>query len=259
MATNYPPFGFPTAQQDFQKENDLFFQKFPALCDTMGHILDRTFNTFNLTDRLLASMGHVAHEEFFEIFILAGNGLGIGAMKLLRGFYEMVVIMADFVKRPTDAESFLDFHYINEHKAIIEHAKKRGQLGILGLSTVQIQGIEDNYQRVKGSFKGSWHSLNLSDMADDVDRNLSVLYSSCFLLPTFLAHTTAAAVVSRTRIDSGTGRLAYDKDAQKKMARSALVGAHNLLLRSLDIVNDYFKLGLDAEISDRCKDFMQAW
>jgi hypothetical protein len=202
-------------------------------------------------------MAHIAYEDFIEILVLAGNGLGIGAMKLLRGFYEMVVTMADFVKRPADAEKFLDYQYINEHKAI-EHAKKRGQLDVLNLPDTHIQEIETDYQSVKGSFRGSWHSLNLSDMADDVDKYLSSLYPSCFLLPTFLAHSTAIMAISRTRIAS-TGKLAYDENAQKELARSALVGAHNLLLRALGILNDHFKLEGHTELSERKSDFLQIW
>jgi hypothetical protein len=40
MATDYHPFGRVIAQQDFQKENDLFFQRFPALQDTVEHFLN---------------------------------------------------------------------------------------------------------------------------------------------------------------------------------------------------------------------------
>ena len=258
METSYTPFGMVSAQKEFQRINDRFFEKLPALNGLMAKTLNRTFPTTNLTERFLVTMGHIAHEEFFEILTLSGNGFGIGAMKLLRGFYELVVTMADFIKYPADAEPFLDFHYINQHKAI-HHAKKRGQLAIFELSDEQIQQVEANYQSVKSKFTGSWKAGNLSDMADDVDPNLSLLYTSAFLLPTFLAHTTAASVMSRMKINPETDRFGYNPEAQRKVARAALIGAHSLLLQSFAIVNDYFKLGLDSDIHQCASDFQFAW
>lgn len=49
------------------------------------------FENTATTDRLVFFLGRIAAGDFGEIIVLSGSGRGIGAYKILRGMYELVV------------------------------------------------------------------------------------------------------------------------------------------------------------------------
>lgn len=57
-------------------------------------------------DRVVFFLGRVAIDDFSEILVLSGNGLGIGAYKVLRGMYEKVVHAIYFDKHEEAARRF---------------------------------------------------------------------------------------------------------------------------------------------------------
>lgn len=56
-------------------------------------------------------LGRAAADDFGELMILAGNGRGFGAYKILRGMYERIVTAAFIAKYPSEAPSFLSYSY----------------------------------------------------------------------------------------------------------------------------------------------------
>ena len=57
-------------------------------------------------------------EDFFELLLLAGNGYGFGAQKLLRGLYERAVTTAHLIQHPEDVETYLNYHHVAQHKLL---------------------------------------------------------------------------------------------------------------------------------------------
>jgi hypothetical protein len=61
-------------------------------------------------------LGRAAADDFGEIIILAGNGRGFGAYKILRGMYERIVTAAFIAKYPSEAPIFLSYSYVERQK-----------------------------------------------------------------------------------------------------------------------------------------------
>jgi Family of unknown function (DUF5677) len=57
-----------------------------------------------------------AVDEFSEVVVLAGNGWGVGALKILRGMYELVVIAAYIAKAPEASRAFADSSWTHRLK-----------------------------------------------------------------------------------------------------------------------------------------------
>src|SRR5271169_6329192 len=52
------------------------------------------------TDVIVYTLGRIAVDDFSELVILAGNGWGVGALKILRGMYERIVTTAYSAQTP---------------------------------------------------------------------------------------------------------------------------------------------------------------
>jgi hypothetical protein len=61
-----------------------------------------------------------ATTEFEEIMVLALNGYGSGANKLLRAFYERTVAIQYLMKRPEKIKQFVDYSNVHWHKLLKE-------------------------------------------------------------------------------------------------------------------------------------------
>jgi len=224
-------------------------------------------------DRLLAQpvvfyLGRVAADDFGELLTLAGNGRGVGAYKILRGMYERIVTAAFIAKNPSEARHFLAHEDIERGKLwnrtveIIPDIKKQ-------FTDEQIQKIETQHRQAQAKLKieycnkcnqpitqEAWTRKSLETMAKRADPQLLVSYAYCYLLPTFHTHATSFGLNTRLRkTDAG---YTYNELTENE-ARTAVLLGHGLILRLLRLQNNYFALGLDAEISARFDMFPKVW
>jgi hypothetical protein len=213
-------------------------------------------------------LGRAAADDFGEVIILAGNGRGIGAHKILRGMYERVVTAAFIAKNPSEAHIFLSHSFIerekllNRLKEILPDIKDER-------TPEQIREFEVECEEAKAKLKASicnkckqpitqkqWTRVNLETMAQQADASLGLSYAYCYLLPTFHSHATAFGLESRIRMmETGFSF----KETSEPEARKAVLYAHGLILRLLRLQNDYFGLGLDAEIDGCWNEFPKIW
>lgn len=120
------------AQQRFIDRHEAFLREYRYLNDLTKRIFQRTledpdqreverllllpeeapevtaFENRMAADRVVFYLGRVAVEDFVEIVVLSGNGLGFGAYKILRGMYERVVTAMYIAKHPAEARVFVE-------------------------------------------------------------------------------------------------------------------------------------------------------
>ena len=51
----------------------------------------------------------------------------------------------------------------------------------------------------------------------------------------------------------------FDVEGQRRKVKRAIRAAHLLFLLVLDLQNDYFKIGLDAELNQLSNDYRDCW
>ena len=86
---------------------------------------------------------------------------------------------------------------------------------------------------------------------------LDKLYFHCYYEPTLQAHATVTSLTAR--LLAKDGGITFNEGAQHEKAKQALIGAHNVIILVIVFQNEYFKLGIEDEIKDRCSDFHQVW
>jgi hypothetical protein len=96
-------------------------QAIPLLFDTMDAVFDRAAS-LAMPDTIIHFLSRIASEDFIEVFLLSGNGHGIGGFKVLRGMYERVVTTFFLANNPAEAERFWNYFSIHKYKMSV-HAK----------------------------------------------------------------------------------------------------------------------------------------
>jgi hypothetical protein len=236
---------------------------------TAKKVFLRTLISDKPGDRVGFYLGRICVEDFNEILLLAGNGHGVGALKILRGMFERAVTSAYVLQNPNEAERFLDYHKVHKYKAY-NHAKKLGKFGPT-LSDKTIKEIKDEFEAVKANYleeicascgktrlMGSWTKLDTASMAHKVGKGYEDIYYNAFYLPTLQVHTTVACLIARVELTS-VGTMTFKPGAQRAEANHAVVLAHNLLVRVLDSQNKHFGLGLDTELKTNIEVFQKAY
>jgi hypothetical protein len=262
-------FGQPDEWRHLISSNPMRIRAIQNALETAKKVFLRTVSSDQPSDRVGFYLGRICVEEFNEILLLAGNGSGVGALKVLRGMFERAVTSAYILQNQDEAERFLDYHKVHKYKAY-NHAKKLGQFGPK-LSPETIKQINDEFEAVKAIYleeickpcgktrlMGSWTKLDTASMAHKVGKGYEDIYFDAFYNPTLQVHTTVASLMARLEIGPD-GIMTFKPGAQQAEARHAVVLAHNLLLRVLDSQNKHFTLGLDGDLEKNVQDFQKAY
>jgi hypothetical protein len=90
----------------------------------------------------------------------------------------------------------------------------------------------------------------------DTGSDFGKLYTSCYLMPTFIAHPTAFGLQVRLRsVDQNV----YLKEESEHEASDSVMRGHGLVLRLLTLMNKCFELGLEVEENARWEAFPIIW
>ena len=212
-------------------------------------------------DRVVFYLGRIAADDFSELLLLASNGYGFGALKILRGMYERVVTAAFISKNPAEVR-----HFFNDSAIKRQGIWKRSLEWMPELRerypAEQIAKLEQSYRQALGKraetickkcghpkTQEAWTPRDLETMAKQTDANLGCLYASCYLEPTCHVHATSFGI--ERRLNGHNYR-----DSSEAEAKQAVHLSHNLVLRVLWLQDAYFRLGLEGEIEARAKAFI---
>ena len=279
--------GNSVAQRRFIDSHKAFLQEFPELQSLLAESFRRseekcypepqnqqTSGTPEQSDEDLAreivlSLQIFAFDDFGELLILAGNGMGIGAKKTLRSLYERLVTAGFIAKYPSEARVFLANADIEKGKVLNRMVEAAPELTNRDFTAEEIQQLRDLKRAAESKKKvdicpkckqpeteEAWTRVSLDAMAKKVDDTLFKLYGVCYLSPTLLAHATPFGLDIRFRnTDAGP-----DYDARSEAnAHDAVWRGHFLMLWLLRHQDASFGLQLGPQIDAREKAFAAIW
>jgi hypothetical protein len=221
------------------------------------------------SDNVLWMLAASCLTEFEDIFLLAGNGRGVGATKVLRGLYERTVVFSYLAKHPDKIRQFVDYSDVHWNKLLIEATEQHATFSIPEEEAARIkrnyEKSEKNYQRVKcktcntTELNGSWTRKPVADMASDVNPNLRGLAFNAYFRPTLHIHTTYYGIIEQSDI-SGEHKLRFSNvEKQRELASEALGFAHILLLQVIDTLNDRFNPGRGEQVRQIAEEWKHSW
>jgi hypothetical protein len=239
-----------------------------SLHQILEQVFIRDIEIESRAEKIIFFMGRLCVEDFNEIFLLAANGYGFGSLKILRGLYERIVTMAYISTNQDGATSFLEYHYIHRGR-LLHHAESFfGNLENY-IDKAEIAEAKNEFIKHRDRFMQtkckkcktkilmySWSKLDLASMAKKT--GLDTLYFPGYYYPTLQAHATTASMINRLK-SSGRNPVSFDEGSQPDTADRSLIIAHNLMIRLVDIQNEFFGLNLAKELELLSADFKVIW
>lgn len=263
--------GNPDRWQQFAEGHHQFLLRMPNLVELSNRTFNREWATAEPLDRIVFTFGVMCWEDFEEILMLGANGYGFGCLKILRGMYERLVTASYLHRHPSEADRFLDFHYIADYKVA------RELFDAFGNDELPIDAIEDKRRlsdSVKDKFmrtcptKGcdkqipafSWTNMDLVSMAKN-DKGLSKLVGFSYYIPMTETHSSVRAMMSRMAEGESGVTLAQRTEKAAFWASKAVCNAHNLTLQNLFLQQEHFKeLKQFEPLLEACvADFVASW
>jgi len=248
-------FGFPEEWERFSERNQAFLDLFPRLQAAFEKHLIRTAADTDVADRVILLLGRLCLEDFMEVMLLAGNGYGIGALKIVRGLYERAVALSYLVEHPDKSEDFLDYARVEQFKAVSAwvEANPGDEAGM-----EQLKKARSRYHEVKAKFGKTWSGMDFVSMARTTGP-LGKLLVEAYYQPLAHAHGTAQALMARLEHSEERG-FGFVGDPQIKEADEALKLAHKIMIYVLGSQLDHFQPGgLDSIIQICLDDFVTIW
>ncbi len=228
-------------------------------------------NSYEPIEKFVHFYGRLCVEDFFEVLLCCGNGYGVAALKLLRSLYEHAVTLRYLQDNPEMLDDFYDFQAISHNKELTAVEETFGKEDIQKLGVVREEYsavVRERYKTVKDKFKvadckecgtermnHTWSKLDFVSMAKKTGTLGKLLFSG-YLLPIRHVHATLASLDKRLEA-SETGGLAFIPTAQRGLANTALITAHEILLEVLRVQEERFKLlGLEDKIKVCDQDYL---
>jgi Family of unknown function (DUF5677) len=277
--------GDANAQRRFIDSHKAFLDEFPVLQELVAE-------SFSLSDkkcypesqnpeartepsgedvaqRVVLSLENATFDDYGELLVLAGNGLGVGARKTLRSMYERLVTAMFIAASPSEANIFLAHTDIEKGKILNRAIATVPQLVSRDFTAEEIQKIQhakkaaEEKKKIEYCTKCSqpktdeaWTRVSLDAMAKKVDADLLNMYGEYYVVPTLLTHATPFGLDIRFR---RTENMPDDLALGEKFGRKAVWRGHYLILKLLRHQDSYFKLGLADRIDARCSAFTAVW
>jgi uncharacterized protein DUF5677 len=265
-AQDHPVIGTPTEWKHFVARNPLFAGRHHRINDACTAILGRTLHRADLRDKAIFFTGHRIADDFMEIVVLAGNGEGRGAQKLLRPMFEQLVTLKYLIKHPDEFENYWNYFPVDRRKLAKAIESTLGP-GVLGKDT--IAAVESEFEKVKSKYQVTdcktcgttrlayaWTTVDLVTMAKEV--GVEKYLAQGYYLPLDQSHPKVGGLLSRL-VETDTGGIAAAPRIARDVADEATRIAHGMLILALAAQVDYFKLDSSSLVEELGTDFVNIW
>jgi hypothetical protein len=153
-----------------------FFEVLPRLSASFNSLACKSRRRLTLQHRVVLYLSSLAWTAFDELLVLAGNGFGIGAMKIARNLLE-VSINAEFLRMNKDAvDDYVSWFWV-EQKKWLNYARQHDSDLLKQFTPQAIAETErkfaevrhrfekTNNEKTKKELRGGWCAENLDRRA----------------------------------------------------------------------------------------------
>ena len=167
--------GFPSFWPNAVKEYRKFFEVGTRLNTALISVTDIAYPALSAREVAIMNLSILAGITMTEIVTLVANGMGHGAMKLMRSLLETSINTEYLRLRPLEYEDYKEWFWIEQYKEL-EYIRKNVPEALARYTPERVKKVEDNRKRVLPRFqktkrngtkelRRSWCSINLGDRA----------------------------------------------------------------------------------------------
>jgi hypothetical protein len=268
MSNQFTFYGFPDECHKFEQRHPIWNEIMGNLVKAMNLAFVRVEVMEGSADKLVYFFGRIVVEDFLEITLVCYHGYGVAASKLVRSMYEYAVTLRYLNEHPDEADTFLEYHLIQQEKLIGRLIETFGENILPG---EQIAEAKREAAEVKQDFmvpvcehpgaklrlNHSWNKLDFVAMAKKTG-HLGKLIVPGYYMPLRHAHPTFGGLSERLELIEGHMNLRAE--AQPEIVDRSLMTAHNCILDALLVQNQHFKIAeLEYAMKVCCQDFLRVW
>lgn len=251
--------GAPEEADHFLTRHSVLKERLPNLHKAFTVAYERTLQADETDSTMVFYLSRLTAEEFLELLVLAGNGYGIAALKLLRGLFEKAVTARYLSGHPDKLDAFMDFHHVSQHKLINAVEESCGKDV---LPKEEVAEARKSFADVKERFmipdcktcgttrlNFTWTRLDFASMASKT-KGLAELIVPAYYVPMGHLHSTPSSVLRRLSVtDDG---IKFMSAPQRESADDAMITAHRIVLDGLQLCADHFGWKDVEEITEVC-------
>ena len=145
-------FGFPEFWQEVVERHKIFFEPGNRLQQAVISVTDRAYEGLDSNQHILLNILMLEAVAMTEAVTLIGNGMGHGAMKIVRGMVEGA-INAEYIRRfPEQGEKYKEWNWMEMHK-LYNYMTETNPDALKEIPPEKVAEDLANYERVKGMFR----------------------------------------------------------------------------------------------------------
>ena len=249
------------------KQHPEFFNRIGRLQQGVRNVVDPAYEALDGNQSLIMNLLILVATGMWEVVTLVGNGMGHGAMKIVRGVIENA-INAEYIRRfPEQGERYVEWHWVELHK-LYSYMNETSPESLKEIPPDKMAADEAEYQRVKGMFRykipnpegtektvkqDSWCRDNLFQRAVKTDTAQS--YKTVMPSANQILHGTISGWIRE--MDEESGRIEFPPT--HKWSGEALIAAHIALLQAVETAALALNATLDPAIEVLREDFSAIW
>ncbi len=257
IAFGHPEF-WTTVRDGFPR----FFEIHPRLKKSFNSLAARPSAKMSRDQKAVFDLCLLAGVAMEELVTLAGNGLGVGAMKIARNLLELS-INAEYLRRnPAAVDDFVEWFWVEQYQWLT-YAQQHDTELLKRYSPKVVAETEQDFARVRsrfqkrhdpGQIRSGWCTLNLGERASRTDMELPYRlinrFGSQFL------HGTCSSVLNHFE-NASQDRIALPPSL--KWCSQALCGGHCCLAGVIHTLETMFLQEGTPSADEIVKDFQIAW
>lgn len=269
MATGnlVPAFANPDFWAKVVEEHPRFFECSVRLQDAVRSVVDPAREEVDGFQQLQINMLMLTAIGTAEVITLVGNGMGHGAMKIVRGVMENAINMEYMRRFPDQAEKYLEWQWVEQHK-LARHLEESSPALYAEIPQEKRNHDEEEYQRVKPLFEyqvpnrtggmrtvmqDSWCRDNLFQRADKV--GMAQSYRTVMPSANQILHGSISSWIRE--LDKVSRRIEYPPTHQ--WGGEALIAAHLALLQAIETCSLALNTTPTPSIDVLKEDFHVVW
>jgi hypothetical protein len=145
-------FGHPEFWPEVAKTFPEFFPRAGRIQQAVVSVTDRAYEALDSNQHILLNILMLEAVGMVEALTLIGNGMGHGAMKIVRGMVENA-INAEYIRRfPEQGERYTEWHWMEIHK-LYKYIMETSPEALKEVPPEKVAEDLANYERVKGLFR----------------------------------------------------------------------------------------------------------
>ncbi|MGA8086410.1 MAG: DUF5677 domain-containing protein [Terracidiphilus sp.] len=244
-----------------------FFARVGRLQEAVRSIVDPAYEGLDGGQQMHMNMLMLTAIGVAEIVTLVGNGMGHGAMKIVRGVMENAINMEYMRQIPDQAEKYLEWQWVEQHK-LHKHLEESSPALHAEIPQEKRDSDEAEYRRVRPLFQyqvqtrtggaktkmqDGWCREDLFHRAERV--GLAQSYRTVMPSANQILHGTISGWIRD--LDEVTRRIEYPPT--HKWGGEALIAAHMALVQAIETASLALNATPTPSLETLKEDFQAAW